>query len=248
MPESKQQLSIIIPCYNEEEGIPQLALKLEPVINELKEQYTPQLIFVNDGSTDKTANLLHKYFGTWPQTLIITHEKNKNLGAALRTGFSHATGEFIACLDSDCTYDPQLLFPMLQMIDTTEQNIDIVTVSPYHPNGKVNNIPAYRLFLSKSASNIYKFLLQSGIYSPGGMVRIYRKKVIENITSDKDNFLFVPEFLMKAYLHGYTIKEFPTTLNVRQYGTSKMKLLNTIVSHAKLMGRIIRYKITKKPI
>ena len=134
------------------------------------------------------------------------------------------------------------------MIDTTEQNIDIVTVSPYHPNGKVNNIPAYRLFLSKSASNIYKFLLQSGIYSPGGMVRIYRKKVIENITSDKDNFLFVPEFLMKAYIQGYTIKEFPTTLNVRQYGTSKMKLLNTIVSHAKLMGRIIRYKITKKPI
>ncbi len=244
----KLKLSLIIPCYNEEEGIPNLAQKLEPVINKLKEQYTLQLIFVNDGSTDKTADLLNRYFSNWPETTILTHEKNKNLGAALRTGFSHAAGDLIACLDSDCTYDPELLLPMLQMIDTPEQNIDLVTVSPYHPQGKVNNIPAYRLFLSKSASNIYKFLLQSGIYSPGGMVRIYRKKVIENITSDKDNFLFVPEVLLKAYIKGYTIKEYPATLNVRKYGTSKMKLASTVISHAKLMSRIVRYKISKKPL
>ncbi len=244
----KTKISIVIPCYNEEEGIQNLSEKLEPVIVDLKTKYDVELIFINDGSTDKTGELLQTKFEHWNETKIITHEKNKNLGAALRTGFAHATGDLIACLDSDCTYDPSLILPMLEIINTPEKNVDIVTVSPYHPKGKINNIPAYRLFLSKGASNIYRYLLKLDTYSPGGMVRIYRRKVIETTSSDKDNFLFVPELLLKAHIQGYIIRDFPTILNVRQYGTSKMKLVSTILSHSKLMVRIIRYKITKKPL
>jgi len=124
----KKSLSIVIPCYNEEEGIPNLVSQLNPVLSELNEGYKIELIFVDDGSRDRTNELLHQYFekNTNSNVKIINHETNKNLGAALRTGFANASGEYVACLDSDCTYDPKLLIDMLDMID---DSTDIVTTS-----------------------------------------------------------------------------------------------------------------------
>lgn len=235
----KELLSIIIPCYNEEEGIPQLKEQLAPVVESLHSRYDVEVVFVDDGSKDRTYDLLMKYYDHMPLVKIVRHEQNQNLGAALKTGFKNAKGSLLATWDSDCTYPPSLLPQMLELLDDTT---DIVTVSPYHPQGEVNNVPAYRLFLSKGAARVYRFLLRSNIYTPGAMVRVYRKKVIDTVQSNATNFLFVPEFLIKACLQGYTIKELPTILNVRQYGTSKMKLASTILSHSKLMGKIVLYK------
>src|SRR3989338_5374450 len=110
-------LSIIIPCYNEEDGIPSLVQQLNPVVEKLQKEYQIELLMVDDGSIDQTNALLHQVYGNNKNTKIIKHEKNRNLGAALKTGFANATGDFIACLDSDCTYNPSLLVPMLKMID-----------------------------------------------------------------------------------------------------------------------------------
>jgi len=236
---SKPSLSIIIPCYNEEEGIPQLVQQLRPVAKELCKTYKLEVIFVDNGSNDRTNELLHQYFGNWSSVKIIKHEVNKNLGAALKTGFTHASGDLVAALDSDCTYPPSLILEMLQLLD---EHTDIVTVSPYHPLGKVNNVPAYRILLSKSASLIYKYLLSSGIYTHSAMVRVYKRKVLQNVHSQANNFLYVSEILIKAVLKGYTVKELPASLQVRQYGVSKIKLLSTIKSHLNLMGRIVIYK------
>ncbi len=233
---SRPTLSIVIPCYNEEEGIPHLAKKLEPVITTLQQNYVIELILVDDGSTDNTPTLLQRHFGTIPYALILTHEHNKNLGAALRTGFSHANGDFIAALDSDCTYSPELLISMMNLMDDHTQ---IVTVSPYHPRGSVENVPVYRIFLSKGVSFAYRFLLRSGIYTHGAMVRVYRKKVLDSIHFTSDNFLSVTEIMVKACLQGYIVKELPATLRVRQYGTSKLKLAKTIRSHLSLLSNII---------
>ena len=77
---SKPSLSIIIPCYNEEEGISQLAEKLNPAVTILEKKYSVELIFVDDGSIDQTNQLLHEYYGNNHYTKILKHEKNKNLG------------------------------------------------------------------------------------------------------------------------------------------------------------------------
>ncbi len=242
MLELKQKLTLIIPCYNEQEGIPNLSQHLEPAVKQLKESYSIELIFVNDGSTDNTAQLLEQYFRPWPKTIILTHEKNKNLGAALRTGFAAATGDFIAVLDSDCTYSPELLLPMLQMMD---ENTHIITVSPYHPQGKIHNVPTYRIFLSKSASRLYKVILRNPIHTYTAMVRVYRREVIDNVKFEADNFLGVTELLVKAILKGYTVKEIPAELNVRRFGTSKMKMIpiKVIKDHLFLMSKVIKYKV-----
>ncbi len=242
---NKPLLSLIIPCYNEEEGIPSLQQELSTVLPQVSQKYSVELIFVDDGSTDKTAELLQNSFGSTPQTTILKHETNKNLGAALKTGLSHARGELIATWDSDCTY-PLSLLP--SMLNTLDEATHIVTVSPYHPLGKVENVPPYRIFLSKGASLMYKFLLHSGIYTHSAMVRVYRREVLSRVQSEANNFLYVPEIMIKALLKGYKVKEVPATLRVRQYGTSKMKLLSTIQSHLLLMGRILYCKLLRKEL
>ena len=238
-------VSIIIPCFNEEQGIPHLAAQLDPVIRELQQKYALELIFVDDGSTDRTNALLHHYFDKKKNAKIIRHAINKNLGAALRTGFQHASGAYIAALDSDCTYEPKILLTLLERLN---EGTDIVTVSPYHPLGKIENVPGWRIFLSKGSSLLYKHLLGSGIYTHGAMVRVYNRKVLETVHSEKNDFLYVSEILIKSLLKGYTVREVPATLRVRQFGASKMKLARTIKSHLGLMGRIILYKMFKREL
>lgn len=238
-------LSIIIPCFNEEEGIHNLTLKLNPAVEELQQKYRVELIFVDDGSTDKTNQLLHHYYAQTPHARIVTHEKNKNLGAALRTGFAAASGDFVAALDSDCTYDPRLLEPMLALMD---EHTDIVTVSPYHPQGKIRDVPSYRIFLSKIASFLYRVFINWQLHTYTAMVRVYRKEVIKNIHFGADDFLGVTELLVRSMLQGYKVKELPTELSVRKFGASKMKIvpLKVIGSHLSLLSKIAAYRLTGK--
>ena len=236
---SKQKLSLVIPCYNEQEGIPWLAEKLNLALPSLREKYVLEIIFVDDGSTDKTNELLHQHF-SHPDVKIVKHDHNKNLGAALRTGFVHATGDLVAALDSDCTYQPQLIATMATMIN---EDTDIVTVSPYHPLGKVHNVPAYRLFLSKSVSRLYRMLLKSDLHTFTAMVRVYKKEVVKNVSFDSNTFLGVTEVLAKALLQGYKAKELPAELQVRRFGASKMKTLKVMRDHLGLLGKITKHKL-----
>jgi dolichol-phosphate mannosyltransferase len=241
----KLKISIIIPCFNEQEGIPNLAQKLLPTVEQLNNHFNTEIILIDDGSTDNTYFLLNQHFSNIPNTIILKHEKNKNLGGALKTGFKNATGDLIAAYDSDCTYQPEVLKVMIDMMGP---ETDIITVSPYHPKGKVNNVPPYRLFLSKSISKIYGLLLHTNIHTYTAMVRIYKKEALQNINFESNTFLAVTEIMIKALLQGNRVKELPTTLSVREFGTSKMKTLGVIKDHLGLITKIISYKLFKTRI
>ena len=235
----RETLSIIIPCYNEEAGIPHLQEQLQPALEKLEQKYNLQLVFVDDGSKDKTNELLQQYFGNRKDTLIVKHEQNRNLGAAIKTGIKHSSGDFVAMLDSDCTYNPHYILEMLSLLD---KDTDIVTVSPLHPKGKIIGVQKYRILLSRSVSNIYRALLGSGLYTHTAMVRVYRKPVLDNITFRYDNFLAVTEIMAKAVLHGHAVKEYPCSIEVRKYGSSKMKIMSIILSHLNFIRKIILHK------
>lgn len=226
------KLSIVVPCYNEGQIIPHLAEQLNPVLQELEKKYSVELVFVDDGSTDKTLELLNRYFGNRKNTKILKHDKNKNLGAALKTGFSAVSGDIIVTIDSDCTYPPKEIPKLLSLLDN---ETDIVTASPYHPNGMAKNVPPYRMFLSRTVSKIYGLLLKQNIYTYTALFRAYKKNVIKNTKIKSDNFLAVIELLVFAVQKGYKVRELPTTLYSRKYGVSKMKLLSTIMAHLKFI-------------
>lgn len=239
----QKTLSIIIPCYNEEDSLLNLKNRLYPVLEKIKKNYKIQLIFVDDGSKDKTNELLHKYFKSKPTILvkILKHDVNKNLGAAIRTGLSAVLGETIAMMDSDCTYDPEGLILLLDTFEET--GADIVTASPYHPKGGVEGVPAYRLFLSRAISLIYVFLTFRRLYTFTSMFRIYKKEILTSNKFYANNFIAVTELMIYPLLKKAKVIEVPMVLHSRQFGVSKMKVVNTIVSHLKFIFRVIRMKL-----
>lgn len=236
--------SIVIPCYNEAEGLPAMHERLTQALDMLRERGRTQLVLVNDGSRDGTGDLLEQTFGAWPDTVIVHHPTNRGLGAALRTGFANATGEIIVTCDSDGTY-PFSEIPAL--LDRLTPDVDLVTASPYHVGGGIENVPAYRVFISKSASLCYRILVDARIHTYTALFRACRRHVIEHITTHADGFLMVTEWLVEALLSGYRVAEYPTTLRVRQYGQSKARVWQITKTHIRYMSSILQRRFFARP-
>lgn len=230
-------LSVVVPCYNEAAGIPQLKERLLPVLDRVAATGREvELLLVDDGSRDHTFELLKEAFASRPGARVVRHERNMNLGAAVRTGVAESKGEWIANLDSDCTYDPALLEPMLAEM---EKGADLVTVSPYHPRGKVEGVPAYRMFLSKSLTAMYRLILRKRIYTFTALARVYRRDIVPRISSPAFDFTCLAEMMLKALKQDLRVAEVPAVLSVRRFGESKMKTARVIRAHLRLIARLL---------
>ena len=240
-------LSIIIPCYNESEGVAHMRERLLAVLPALQRAHSVELVLVDDGSTDSTYADLLAAFGGWEATRIVRHERNRGLGAALRTGFAHSQGELVVTADSDGTY-PFAEIPAL--LERLRPNVDVVTASPYHRNGGVENVPRYRVFLSRSASLIYRLLLDRHIHTYTSMFRAYRRAVVERVVTTSDGYLMVTELLVGALLAGFHVAEYPTKLRVRRYGQSKARVLRIVRDHLRFQARIVlaRHTAARAPL
>lgn len=103
-------VSIVIPCYNEQESLPYLAKTLASVESKLNDiGYTPELIFVDDRSQDETFNVMHSLFGEHKNVQILQHEANKGVAGGIMTGIRAAKTELVCSIDCDCTFDPHKL-------------------------------------------------------------------------------------------------------------------------------------------
>jgi dolichol-phosphate mannosyltransferase len=229
------RLSLIIPCYNEEEGINYLSGVLSKLLPRLRKKYELELIFVDDGSKDNTHKLLKKYFGKWEYARILRHRKNMGFGAAFRTGIRDSKGDVIFQLDADCTYPTN---DIISMIEDTKR-YDIVTASPYHPKGKVKDVESYRLFLSKAISSIYNIISGARIYTFTSYFRAYRGNMLRSLKFKSNGFTCTAEVMLLCLMKKGKIKEYPSVLSKRIYGQSKMRTLRVIKDHMKLILRII---------
>ena len=247
---TRKLLSIVVPCYNEEEGLPSLRQKMVRLVERLEERYGIEVIFVNDGSRDRTFDVLQQEFGDSVWAKIVSYSKNKGVGGAMRIGFSRAKGDYIAVIDSDCSYDLDCLLDMINIMEKRngEERVDIVTVSPYHPNGKVEGVPAYRLLFSRAISLIYRVVTGLRMYTYTAMVRVYRREVIENVDFEANDFLSFAELLIRAVFKGYYVKEFPATLQIRQFGQSNLRLMQVIWSHLKFVTKCTGWRLSGRKV
>lgn len=236
-----KRVSLVTPLYNEADGIPMLSQTLQKLAAKLEPKYELELVMVDDGSKDGTTEVAKQNFGWSSRVIHAKHDRNRGLGAAVRTGMSKATGDVICTIDSDCTFDPLHIPEMLEVME--REKVDIVTASPYHPEGGVENVLPWRLLLSKGASVVYRRVAACKLYSYTSLLRAYRREVIENVPFDSDGFSATTELLLKAANQGYKVAEVPAILKTRLIGVSKMKVAGTIKMHLGLMTRSLWWRI-----
>ena len=237
----RSEITIVIPCYNEEESLPYLANTLRAVeTNLMQSGYKPSVIFVDDKSTDNTLAVLHELFDKEKNVRIVGHDVNRGVAAGIMTGLEAAETEIVCSMDCDCTYDPHELVNMLPLM---AEDVDLVTASPYHKDGGVRNVPGWRLFLSRGASFLYRRVLRSKLDTYTSCFRVYRRSSLVDTELVESGFLGVAEMLGRLDLDGGTIVEFPAVLEVRLFGISKMKTAKTIVGHLKLLTRLIKMRL-----
>ena len=113
-----KKISIIVPCYNEEEALPLFYPVVTKVMQELKNDY--ELIFVNDGSRDKTLEILKDFAKKDPHVYYISFSRNFGKESAMYAGFVNAHGDYVAVMDADLQDPPALLPKMIAILDSGE--------------------------------------------------------------------------------------------------------------------------------
>jgi len=233
-------LSIIIPAFNESQTIEKNILEIVKWIRNNK-KINFEIIVVDDGSTDNTKQILYRLRSKIRYLKVFHHDNNIGRGKAIRTGFDHASGQFLICLDADLSYSPSHIGLLLQPL--INNAADITLASTHHPEGKMINVPFERKILSKFGNKLLASGFDKKIFTSTCSVRGFKKEVIENLelmSDDKDLHL---EVIQKAQLLGYRIKEVPSILNWRnkkrriskknnKFSNFKiLKMKNTILSH-----------------
>jgi glycosyltransferase involved in cell wall biosynthesis len=204
------KLSVIIPCYNEKNTIESIvaAVKAAPIAN-------TEIIIVDDFSTDGTRDVLK----TLSVDKVIMHDFNQGKGAALRTGFKHATGDVVVVQDADLEYDPQeypiLLEPILK------GKADVVFGSRFMGSSAHRVVYFWHCMGNKFLTLLSNMFTNINLTDMETCYKMFRREVIQNIKIEEDRFGFEPEITAKVAKGGWRIYEVGISYYGRTYSEGK---------------------------
>ncbi|MFO0320970.1 MAG: polyprenol monophosphomannose synthase [Bacteroidota bacterium] len=211
---------VIIPTYNEIENIE----KMIRCVFELSRPF--EILIVDDGSPDGTANKVIELQKTFPNLLHLEERKEKlGLGTAYIHGFKWALQnnyDYIFEMDCDFSHSPN---DLIRLLEACENGVDVSIGSRYCKGGKIRNWPLSRILMSYFASVYVRLVLGLPVKDTTAGFKCYRKKVLATIELDHIKFMgyaFQIEMKYRAYKKGFKIKEVPILFTDRILGVSKM--------------------------
>ena len=231
-------LSVIIPLYNEEESLPELAAWIERVVNEQSLSY--EILMVDDGSTDGSWKVVEQLHATNPNIKGIKFRTNYGKSAALNTAFAACEGDVVITMDADLQDSPDEISELYRMI--TEEGYDVVSgwKKKRYDNVMLKNIPS-KLF-NATTRRISKIQLHD--FNCG--LKAYRKDVVKNIEIYSEMHRYIPVIAKWA---GFTkIGEKVVHHQKRKYGTSKFGWNRFVNGYLDLMTLTFTKKFGKQPM
>ena len=210
-------LSVVIPAYNEERGIAEIACRVLSMEADLKHAGVDQLelLIVDDGSKDRTVEVASKIAGV----NLICHLRNKGYGAALKTGFSKARGELIGFLDADGTYPPEY-FP--QLCRAALNGADLVIGS--RMAGADSKMPLTRRVGNFFFANLLTLLSRQKVSDSASGMRVFKREILEQIYPLPNGLNLTPVMSTRALHEGINIGEVPIPYSER-VGRSKLSVI-----------------------
>ena len=236
--DEKNQVSIIIPTYNESENIINILHSIKEII---PKNILTQTIVVDDNSPDGTGKLVEDYLKNVKKmadhTIEIIHRKAKNgLGSAILNGIQQAKGDTIVVMDCDFSHPPQIIPKLVESIK--KYQYDIAVASRYIKGGKIQGWSQKRKLMSKFATLIAKKGLGVNTKDPMSGFFAFKRSIIKELNFDAIGYKILLEIIVKT--KGVNIKEIPYTFQDRKFGSSKLGI-KTILDYYKSVWKLYRY-------
>ena len=241
-------VSVVCPFFNEsgiiEHAIRQMLAQLRTLPG------TWELIVVNDGSTDDSAEIADAVAHENPRLRVLGYPRNQGRGHALHTGILAARGDIIVTTEIDLSWGETVVHDLVDAM-TRWPDADIVVASPNLPGGGYRHVPAKRVWISRLGNRVIRLCMSNAVTMNTGMTRAYRRDVIQSLPLTERGKEFHLEVILKATAFGYRIREIPAVLEWKQHKRrgqvvkrkSSSKVNRLIVSHSlfSIFANPVRY-------
>jgi glycosyltransferase involved in cell wall biosynthesis len=241
--------SLVIPALNEENGIANIldrVLAIQPKLTEVGVSVL-ELIVVDDGSSDRTAEIVRSYLHECSQSIqysqnnvrLVQHPKNRGYGAALKSGFRAASGQLLGFLDADGTYPPEY-FPRL--CQSALQGADVVIGS--RRSGASSEMPFVRRMGNFLWSGLLTIIAGQRVVDPASGMRVFRREALERLYPLPDGLNFTPVMSTRSAHEKMQVLELPIPYQER-VGRSK---LNVVRDGMRFLQTILWTALTYNPV
>ena len=206
-------LSIVLPAYNEAESLPVLLTQLHATVK--KHRYTAEVIFINDGSTDDTADVLNALSEQSQCTVHVIHfRRNRGKASALTAGFQHAIGDIVITMDADLQDNPAEIPKLIETLETG--NYGLVSGWKYPRKD-----PLEKRVFSFVFNRVTALLTGVKLHDMNCGFKAYRAEVVKHLNLYGDLHRYIP---ILAHAEGFSVGEVKVKHHPRQFGKSKYGL------------------------
>jgi len=232
----QKDFSIVIPVFNEEESLRELMANIKKAFSNVKKTY--EVIFVDDGSTDGSLEILKQFVHANKNIKVCSFRKNLGKSPALMLGFQKATGKFIATLDADLQDDPANIIPLYQRL--TNSKLDLVTGWRKQRRDNLFKVATSRIF-----NKIVSIMFGVKLHDLNSGLKLYRSETAKELRIYGGMHRFIP--IIAADI-GFNVGEKDITHHVRKYGVSKYKFTKIFTDIPDLITIYFITKYNRRPL